>query len=160
MGLLTGRRQRQSVCLLSSFTRTKAGTSKPTRSSLTSPPNRWRNGFIGRVCITSPADAGLLNQRIGRFVLTDEILPRFFFRCLQTSAFRRLVENRCEGSKIRHLYFRHFADFLLPLLSTTQQEGIVVTLDAVDASLADARLAESKLRRLREALIDSCIDRP
>jgi len=116
------------------------------------------DGFIGRVCFTGPTDAGLLNQRIGRFVLSGDVLPRFLFRCLQTTTFRVLVENRCEGSKIRHLYFRHFAAFQLPVLSRASQEEIIDKLDAVDACLNASGQAVSRLISLRQALTNTLIE--
>lgn len=115
------------------------------------------DGFIGRACFTNSADAGLLNQRIGRFVLSDKVLPKFFFRCLQTTAFRNLVENRCEGSKIRHLYFRHFEDYLLPVFSTTRQREVVEKLDAADACLGVAKQAHAILISLRQSLTNTLV---
>jgi len=113
------------------------------------------DGFMGRVCLTTDADGGLLNQRIGRFVLSPTVDPRFFFRCLQTSRFRRVVENRCEGSKIRHLYFRHFADYDLPLPNLPEQQKIADALDAVDTSLVVGRKYVDSLIRLRQELTNS-----
>lgn len=113
------------------------------------------DGFIGRVCLTKEGDEGLLNQRIGRFVLNEDMHPRFFFRCLQTTRFRSVVENRCEGSKIRHLYFRHFEDFPLPRLSKKQQQKIVDTLDAMDLALVAAIEHKDYLCRLQQMLTDS-----
>jgi len=115
------------------------------------------DGFMGRVCMTGPYDSGLLNQRIGRFVLSKQVLPKFFLRCLQSSRFRNLVENRCEGSKIRHLYFRHFEDFEVPLLSKEQQQEIVDRLDAMDRHLAEAKHNRRNLISLRQTMTDTLI---
>lgn len=113
------------------------------------------DGFMGRVCFTADEDAGLLNQRIGRFVLKGSIVPKFFFRCLQTTRFRQVVENRCEGSKVRHLYFRHFEDFMLPVLSKEEQWAICEEIDAYEAGLASSIDQQASLSKLREALINT-----
>jgi hypothetical protein len=115
------------------------------------------DGFMGRVCFTEQQDAGMLNQRIGRFVLSNTVTPRFFFRCLQTSHFRKLVENRCEGSKVRHLYFRHFEDFMLPKLSKVEQSEIVDQLDRTESALATAIGERTSFSRLRQALNNTLI---
>jgi type I restriction enzyme S subunit len=113
------------------------------------------DGFMGRVCFTGDEDAGLLNQRIGRFILHNSILPEFFFRCLQTTRFRQVVEKRCEGSKVRHLYFRHFQDFLLPKLSKEQQRAICDDIQACEAAISTVNDVQEGLARLREAFINA-----
>jgi restriction endonuclease S subunit len=112
------------------------------------------DGFMGRVCFTGLSDQGLLNQRIGKFVLSDAVIPKFFFHCLQTTPFRALVENRCEGSKIRHLYFRHFQDFPIPVLDKLAQMKIVEQMEAFDVSILAAERATTKLIELQQVLID------
>ncbi len=115
------------------------------------------DGFMGRVCFTGPNDEGLLNQRIGRFVLDDEVIPKFFFRCLQTTRFRTLVERRCEGSKVRHIYFRHFEDFEFPKIPIKQQHEIADRLDAADIAVTEANRVHARLTDLRQSLIDSIL---
>ncbi len=115
------------------------------------------DGFMGRVCFTGEADGGMLNQRIGRFVLDESVLPKFFFRCLQTSRFRQLVENRCEGSKVRHLYFRHFEDFMLPDFPKAKQAEIVDELDACEDALTSAIKQRDALSGLRGTLINTIL---
>ncbi|MGI8891776.1 MAG: restriction endonuclease subunit S [Chthoniobacterales bacterium] len=115
------------------------------------------DGFMGRVCFTGEDDGGMLNQRIGRFVLDGSILSKFFFRCLQTSRFRQLVENRCEGSKVRHLYFRHFEDFMLPDFPKARQAEIVDELDTCEAALTSAIKQRDALSGVRSTLINTVL---
>ncbi|MGD9744803.1 MAG: restriction endonuclease subunit S [Verrucomicrobiales bacterium] len=115
------------------------------------------DGFMGRVCFTGENDGGMLNQRIGRFVLEEKILPKFFFRCLQTSRFRQLVENRCEGSKVRHLYFRHFEDFMLPDYPKPKQAKIAQELDECESALSSAIKQQEALSGLRGTLINTIL---
>ena len=110
------------------------------------------DGFMGRVCFTNEQDTGLLNQRIGRFLLSGNVLPKFFFRSLQTTRFRNVVENRCEGSKIRHLYFRHFQDFEFPSLSLKRQAEIVERLDEVDEVVNTAEKNSIRVTTMRQSL--------
>ncbi len=60
------------------------------------------DGFMGRVCLAIEGDDSLLNQRLGRFRCIDGVEGEYIFRVLQSSRFRRIVESRCEGSKVRH----------------------------------------------------------
>lgn len=115
------------------------------------------DGFMGRVCFTGENDGGMLNQRIGRFILEGNILPKFFFRCLQTSRFRQLVENRCEGSKVRHLYFRHFEDFMLPDYPKIRQAEIAQELDECESALSSAIKQREALSGLRSNLINTIL---
>lgn len=115
------------------------------------------DGFMGRVCFTSESDGGMLNQRIGRFVIGQRVLPKFFFRCLQTSRFRALVENRCEGSKVRHLYYRHFEDFLLPDFPKAKQAEIIDELDACEVALTSALKQRNALSDFSGTLINSIL---
>jgi len=115
------------------------------------------DAFIGRVCLAGPDDGGLLNQRLGRFFFDASILPEYAFRCMQTTCFRRLVESRCEGSKIRHIYFRHFADLPVEILSLEEQRRLVGIVAKVEEAYQAARTAERICRKtctdLRESFL-------
>ncbi len=114
-------------------------------------------GFMGRVCLARENDASLLNQRIGRFICQNRILPEYLYRCLQTSSFRTLVETNCEGSKIKHLYWHHIENFPIQLPSRQKQQYLIKVLDAVDNTFADTEknLKDANLfrRSLREKLL-------
>lgn len=117
------------------------------------------DGFMGRVCLASVEDESLLNQRIGRFRCDERLVPDFLFRCLQTSRFRRVVETKCEGSKIRHLYWRHFEDFEIVLSSLQDQATIAARAGVVDAALSKAAETAQKAahvhKTIRETLLRS-----
>lgn len=115
-------------------------------------------GFIGRVCLTQGQDAGsLLNQRIGRFHCNDELMPAFLFRFCQSRGFRKAVETRCEGSKIRHLYWRHISDLEIPLPPLNEQKRAVDSFKRLDeAAVRCEELAQSEQKLigdLRERLL-------
>jgi len=117
------------------------------------------DGFMGRVCIAREGDQSLLNQRIGLFRCINVLLPEYLFRCLQTTRFRRLVEARCEGSKIKHLYWQHLEGFELLCPAVEEQEAVVEQFAIIDATIKSAiahREGTSNLRySLREKLLSS-----
>lgn len=114
-------------------------------------------GFMGRVCMAGINDFSLLNQRIGRFICNECILPEYLYRYLQTAPFRNLVESSCEGSKIKHLYWRHIENFPILLPPIKQQQRIIQILAAVDVSQARAEEnqlnAQALCKCLREELL-------
>lgn len=107
-------------------------------------------GFMGRVCLAREGDFSLLNQRIGRFYCNDGLLPEYLYRCLQTSRFRKTVETNCEGSKVKHLYWRHISSFVLILPSTVEQGKILKVLRA--AQEATDRVERSVVSSLRVSI--------
>ena len=116
------------------------------------------DGFMGRVCLAKEGDDSLLNQRLGRFVCGAGVRPEYVFRILQTTRFRRLVESRCEGSKVRHTYFRHFADMPVVVMDTKDQDEVIEGArkidSARDATLNAVAAARALLRQLREHLLN------
>jgi len=111
------------------------------------------DGFMGRVCLAAEGDDSLLNQRLGRFLCEDNILSEYLFRVLQTSRFRKLVEARCEGSKVRHIYFRHFADMPVVLLDSKGQRDIIEATRRIDKARDAALSAVSTARDLSKQLV-------
>lgn len=94
------------------------------------------DGFMGRVCLARADDRSLLNQRIGRFVFaSDSVYPEYVFRVLQTQKFQQHTISMCEGTKVKHLYWRHLEKFSFKLPSLEQQQMIANTLMAIDLSL-------------------------
>lgn len=115
------------------------------------------DGFMGRVCLAVEGDDSLLNQRLGRFLCNEGVESEYLYRVLQTSHFRRVVEARCEGSKVRHTYFRHFAD--LPIVKATfeEQKKIIQAARAIDAARSAAKESVRDSRVLLGWLINEFI---
>lgn len=101
--------------------------------------------FLGRVCRMH--DHALLNQRIGRLQSDDRVSIDYAFVALHTAAFAAWVARRSEGSKIKHMHWRHIADFAIPIPSAAEQDAIVAeatvwkeagqqTLEELDALVA------------------------
>ncbi len=110
------------------------------------------DGFMGRVCFTEQGEQCLLNQRIGRFICQAEVDAEYLFRNLQTARFRKRVEAACEGSKIKHLYWRHIEDFPLVVPDLGEQHKRCQSLRQVEDALASARIAVAKTLALRMGL--------
>jgi len=114
-------------------------------------------GFMGRVCLATMGDDSLLNQRLGRFVCNGDVSSEYLFRVLQTSRFRRLVESRCEGSKVRHTYFRHFAKMPIVVLDDQQEQEVIERARQIDAARDAAIVAEESSRELLVQLRESLL---
>lgn len=114
-------------------------------------------GFMGRVCLASGGDESLLNQRLGRFIPKGRTEREYIFRLLQTTRFRQTVETRCEGSKVRHTYFRHFADLPVVMLPHEDQMQVIAKGRHIDNARDKAASAVAAARtlavRLREQLL-------
>lgn len=112
------------------------------------------DGFMGRVCLARKGDGCLLNQRIGRFVFASTtVLPEYVFRVLQTSAFQQHAISMCEGTKVKHMYWRHLDRFMFGLPSLHRQSEIVETVGALDASVEACLLRTRQNQFLHQQLL-------
>ena len=115
------------------------------------------DGFMGRVCLAIPGDESLLNQRLGRFIMKNGTEREYLYRVLQTTKFRQNVEARCEGSKVRHTYFRHFADLPVAMVSPEDQPKTIEAGRSIDnareAANSAVAAAKSLASQLREHLL-------
>lgn len=117
------------------------------------------DGFMGRVCKAQADDYCLLNQRLGRFICYDDLHPDFLFRYLQTSYFRRHAEAHCEGSKIKHLYWRHLRDFCLETPPLHVQEQKIQITQELDDSVIQLKTHIRHLKSLRILLRETLLIR-
>lgn len=108
--------------------------------------------FLGRVCRMH--DEAVLNQRIGRLTPSSDLLPEFAFVALRAAEFASWVAQRSEGSKIKHLHWRHIANYPCPLPTRAEQAEIAHQAHRWTGT-ADRTEAEAAcLRRARSALLD------
>jgi type I restriction enzyme S subunit len=117
------------------------------------------DGFMGRVCLAQLGDEALLNQRIGRFFCKDWLLPEYLFRVMQTIEFRKCVESRCEGTKVRHLYWRHISDFPVQVIDKDRQEDVIRAGRQLDAAENAIRKASSDAALIARGLRESLLSR-
>ncbi|MFH1913657.1 MAG: restriction endonuclease subunit S [Pseudomonadota bacterium] len=116
------------------------------------------DGFMGRVCLAVEGDDSLLNQRLGRFLCNEGVEGEYLYRVLQTSRFRRIVEARCEGSKVRHTYFRHFADLPVVKVTPEEQRGIIQAASSIDVARKAANDSVRDSRALLGRLVNGFIE--
>jgi type I restriction enzyme, S subunit len=112
-----------------------------------------KDEFLGRVCLTSPGERCLLNQRIARLSPTGAD-PRFVLYAFKTRRFRQFVNGLNKGSLIQHMFTSQLAEYELPLPELEEQQRIVTevearlsVMDATRVSLERARRRSASLRR-------------
>ncbi len=97
--------------------------------------------FLGRVCKLH--DRALLNQRIGRLTSKGPISMEFAYVALRSESFSRWVAQRSEGSKVKHMHWRHIADYPLPVPVEAEQMAVVdearTWSDAIERSRDESR---------------------
>lgn len=115
-----------------------------------------KDEFLGRVCLTGPGEACLLNQRQARLTPVL-VIPEFLLWLFKSSIFRRFVDGLNTGSLIQHMFTSQLADFVLPLPPIDEQEQIVAeverrlsVIDEVDATV-EANLVRAD--RLRQTIL-------
>jgi restriction endonuclease S subunit len=70
------------------------------------------------------------------------------------------VETSCEGSKIKHLYWRHFSEFEIPLPSRQEQMRIVGLFQTVERAEDSAISHVKETRQLQTKLLAKLLDAP
>lgn len=107
--------------------------------------------FLGRICRMH--DRALLNQRIGRITGDDRVSEDFVFVALRSAQFANWVARKSEGSKVKHMHWRHIRDYPLPIPTAADQAAIVAEADSW--AVAGSRLTTEAraLTELRIALL-------
>lgn len=106
--------------------------------------------FLGRICRIS--ERALLNQRIGRLVANDGVCRDFLFVALRSADFSDWVARKCEGSKVKHIHWRHIADYPIPIPPLSVQELIVHEASCWSAASRASLDENNKLLDLRTSL--------
>jgi type I restriction enzyme, S subunit len=75
--------------------------------------------FLGRVCRLH--DIAFLNQRIGRLIPSCEISSDYLHVALRAPGFSDWVARKSEGSKVKHMHWRHVENYPLPLPDIARQ---------------------------------------
>ncbi|OZE42354.1 hypothetical protein CH256_03840 [Rhodococcus sp. 05-2254-6] len=107
--------------------------------------------FLGRVCRMH--DTALLNQRIGRLTTSDRVSSDYAFLALQSLRFSDWVARRSEGSKVKHMHWRHVADFPFPLASPEIQGAIVSDAANFSRSVSVLAIELERLDKLRSSVL-------
>lgn len=106
--------------------------------------------FLGRVCKLH--DHALLNQRIGRLTSKGRISMEFAYVALRSESFSRWVAQRSEGSKVKHMHWRHIADYPLPVPVEAEQMAVVDEARAWSEAIVRSRDESRGLRSLSKSI--------
>jgi len=87
-----------------------------------------KDEFLGRICLTSPSEHCLLNQRIARLAPII-VSKKYMFWIFKSKLFRKFVNRLNTGSLIQHMFTSQLASFFLPLPPLGEQEQIVTEID-------------------------------
>lgn len=109
------------------------------------------DGFLGRVCMARDGDESIVNQRIAR-IRTSDLPAEYLFRVFQHPLFRRHVDRCAKGSKIKHLYWRDLAQFLVPMPTELRVRQVVTQLNAAEQVMLGATAAATSAHALLGAL--------
>ena len=107
--------------------------------------------FLGRVCLMH--DSALLNQRIGRLVGDERVSTGYVFTALHSARFAEWVARRSEGSKVKHMHWRHIANYPMPLPSVADQAAIVAEASLWDTGRRSLTAETAALSELRSSLL-------
>lgn len=117
-----------------------------------------KDDFLGRVCITPPAEHCLLNQRLARLRVGPEVEPRFLLWLFQSPVFRRFVASLNTGSLIQHMFTRQLDEFRFGIPPLDEQRRIVAEverqLSILDATKAAIDRALERSKALRRAILE------
>jgi type I restriction enzyme, S subunit len=79
--------------------------------------------FLGRVARVH--ERAYLNQRIGRFNLNDMSDAGWLHFVLRSADFANWVATRSEGSKVKHMHWRHIESYPVPWPEREKREGLL-----------------------------------
>lgn len=112
--------------------------------------------FLGRVCMTGPNDAALLNQRLAR--LTPKAMSsRYLLWVFKSPLFRHFVRSLNTGSLIQHMFTSQLDEFRIPTPPPAEQEHIADELDRRMSVLQDLERtlldSQARARVLRKSVL-------
>jgi type I restriction enzyme S subunit len=115
-----------------------------------------KDEFLGRVCLTGPGEACLLNQRQARLTPVL-VIPEFLLWLFKSPVFRRFVDGLNTGSLIQHMFTSQLADFVIPLPSLDEQHHIVAEIErrlsVIEELEAIVEANLTRANRLRQSIL-------
>jgi type I restriction enzyme, S subunit len=120
-----------------------------------------KDEFLGRVCLTGPGEACLLNQRQARLT-PILVIPEFLLWLFKSPVFRRFVDGLNTGSLIQHMFTSQLADFVLPLPALEEQHQIVSEverrLSIIEELEGGVELNLIRADRLRQSILSQAFN--
>ena len=119
-------------------------------------------GSLGNYAIVSKTDLPcLLNQRVGRFIIANKILPNFLVYIIATEFFKRPLELDSTGTAQFNISPTTIGEVFVPLLPLAEQQRIADYLDAkcarIDALLEEKERLLNRLAEYKKSLIFECV---
>lgn len=116
--------------------------------------------FLGRVCLTGPDDAALLNQRLAR-LKPKTMSSRYLLWVFKSPLFRRFVRSLNTGSLIQHMFTYQLDEFRIPIPPPAEQEQIADELDRRMSVLQDLERtlvdSQARARALRKSVLGQAL---
>ncbi|WP_169739750.1 restriction endonuclease subunit S [Amycolatopsis taiwanensis] len=108
--------------------------------------------FLGRVCRMH--DKAFLNQRIGRIRSKSvDVDYDFLFLVLRSLEFTDWVARRSEGSKVKHMHWRHIEDYPFPTPDLAVQRALISKAAAWSSAIISSTAEIRSVRLLRSSIL-------
>ena len=119
-------------------------------------------GSLGNYAIVSKTDLPcLLNQRVGRFIISNKILPNFLIYIIATEFFKMPLELVSAGTAQFNISPTAIGEVFVPLLPLSEQQRIADYLDAkcarIDTLLEEKERLLDRLAEYKKSLIFECV---
>lgn len=118
-----------------------------------------KDGTIGKVAIVPKLDKpATLNSHVYVFRTKPKLEPKFLFRILQSSTFRRFIDNLQSGSIIVSLAQKDLKNFEFEIpVDIKEQEAIATVLTAMDDEIEALENERDKIIQIREGAMDDLL---
>ncbi|OKL46272.1 hypothetical protein BSR28_06950 [Boudabousia liubingyangii] len=110
--------------------------------------------FLGRVCVAH--DEAFQNQRIGKLLpINEEVNLRVIAYLLDSEDFNSWVNRQAEGSKVKHMHWRHIEGFEIPELTDDECRRFLHTMSRFENLSQDLKREFLALKRMETMLTTS-----
>lgn len=118
-----------------------------------------KDGTIGKVAIVPKLDKpATLNSHVYVFRTKPKLELKFLFRILQSSTFRRFIDNLQSGSIIVSLAQKDLKNFEFEIpVDIKEQEAIATVLTAMDDEIEALENERDKIVQIREGAMDDLL---
>jgi type I restriction enzyme S subunit len=115
---------------------------------------------MGFACMLPDGINVSLTQRLMLLRPWREVIePKLLLHFLNSSLFRRQVDEHCRGLTTPHIRVQDAPKFLLPLPPLAHQEVIVRGLDALQSQLEELKCLQAETAAELDALLPAILDR-
>lgn len=118
-----------------------------------------KDGTIGKVAIVPHLERpATLNSGVYVFRTKNGLTPKFLYRVLQSTVFRKFIDTLAAGSTIVHLYQKDLKNFnfMMPE-DKMEQDAIASVLTAMDEEIKALEGERNKIIQIREGAMDDLL---